>query len=804
MSIMIENQLINKNTIHYHDEIELNETNIHTYYKEVYILVKKNKDMIPIDFYNLNVDEDIYKKVLANLIIYKVSISIILKNTKFLDNILLISNTDIEQFNIFNYTLGIKNIVLPILNINFSDLTLYLNQYTISDSIDNIYKLKLMNNYLDSDKVSSLEYISNMIDNIEESKYWTLTKNCSLSIDHKFKERKIFFNLYRLKNKQVAEELSSLFKNKIKNNLEDYIKDLDTKHKYIDLSVVSNYKIEDKPDISQEHFNQLFTSLTGDQQLLLFTNLMISKKYVHLVINNKYVLNMMLHKMKPMTLLFKYLLSYSWIMLYQEECIKKNNTKTDDTFIFEINTASLLPVFPFIHSKPTENPYMPILVSENGLFSGSNINGIPDNNTIIGTDYINCGICNFDEFVTRMNIFCTNNPNHNLFQDFNFIKYKVAISGSIMAACLQRNHPLMNIFTIKSDVSKYVEYFNEFYSDADVDVMFLAKDNQTFITNVKIFYNQICKNMLKINSLYIDTQLILNKLGYLFVSDKFIQENITKDKLKIKWIKKNINSDEVLEIFKPYYQKLKEEKYNELIKEVNEEEIKEYPEIYNSDDIEFKIYINNRSYKDIDLVYTYKYKITSQYLKHPFELFKINSDDFFSHVSQFHLPCVRAYYNGVNVHLTPSCISAHMTYMNIDYKYVSGSTDILEIINKYRLRGFGTWINQNELGMMFKYCSTIPKWREIFKKPDINDINIFGCIPITSNIFRKNIDKTIYKLPCITNEFNQHLTYIDILKIRNKNIITHPIYDNLKVINKDGSINPIKKWIINFTLDLFN
>ena len=43
MSIMIENQLINKNTIHYHDEIELNETNIHTYYKEVYILVKKIK-----------------------------------------------------------------------------------------------------------------------------------------------------------------------------------------------------------------------------------------------------------------------------------------------------------------------------------------------------------------------------------------------------------------------------------------------------------------------------------------------------------------------------------------------------------------------------------------------------------------------------------------------------------------------------------------------------------------------------------------------------------------------------------------
>ena len=93
----------------------------------------------------------------------------------------------------------------------------------------------------------------------------------------------------------------------------------------------------------------------------------------------------------------------------------------------------------------------------------------------------------------------------------------------------------------------------------------------------------------------------------------------------------------------------------------------------------------------------YKYRITSPHLNHPLEIFKIYGVCQMGIVSQFHLPCVRAFYDGSNVYMTPSCISAHLTYMNIDYKYVSGLNDPMEIINKNRMRGFGTWLNETEI-----------------------------------------------------------------------------------------------------------
>ena len=801
---MIENQLVNKlNSLIYNDDeinIELTPFNINKYYKEVYVLVKQNNEPIPIEFYSLYIDEDIYKQVTSKLIIYKVSISIILKNiSNFFYKIMIKSNTELQPYNIFNYTLGIKNIILPILNINYSDLSIYLNQYSIDNTINNIYKFKLINNYVNNKPTFtySSDYLCNMIENMTESKYWTNQTNCLSTLDKQFIKRKIYFDTRRLSKKDIATQINKLFDSKIKalSEKENYIKDIGDKKNYIDISSLNNYVIEDKTDISYDIFNKLFDSLNIKEQYMLFTNSMISKKYVHLAINNKHILNIMLPRMKPLTCLFKYLLSYSWVMFYYEECIKKSNIKTSDTFIFDIDTASMLPVYPFIHNNPKENPYMPILVSDTELLKFNNIGGIPEYNT--DTLYFkNRGICNLEEFMHRMNIFCTDNPNNNIFDGFDFNKYNVAISGSIMTACLQRNNPLMNTINTNS----FTEYFNEFYSEADIDVMFIAKDNITFINNVNAFYNQICTNILKV--IKTDVKLILNKIGYLFVTDKFIRNNINKDKSTIKWIKNNINSDDVLSLFKPFYKEMQELKYKELINGLSELEIKDleekYPDIYKIFDVEFKIYINNNTSKDIDLVFTYKYKITSEFLKHPFELFKIKYDDFLSSVSQFHLPCVRAYYNG-NVYLTPSCISSHMTYMNIDYKYVSGSTDILEIINKYRMRGFGTWLNNDEFDMMVKYCLNIPHLRTIFSPSLI----IGGPLTLEHKIYqpKSNINYYIQHQILILKQYDSNLSYMEILKIRDGNIIVNELYKNLCMINKNGYINPLKKWMINFTWD---
>ena len=800
MSIMIENQLINKNICQYYDNInevfiELTQSNIEKYYDKVYVLCKKNNEPIPIEFYDLNVNKDIYEKVLSNLIIYKVSISIILNTIKHFNSIIILSDNDIQQFNIFNYSLDIKNIVLPILNINFSDLSIYLDQYNITNTIDNLYKLKLMNYYLEV-KNNNSDYYCNIIDEMKESKYWVQHEHTPSTLDRFFKERKIYFDVCRLKNQTIVNEIKSSLKSNIKllSEKEDYIKDIGTKNNYIDLACLNNYSIENKPDISYNDFNKLFDSLDEKQQFLLFTNSMVSKNYVHLVINNKHILEIMIPRMLPMTCLFKYLLSYSWIMFYYEECIKKTNTKTNDTFVFDIDTASLLPVFPFILSKPKENPYMPLLISDEELDPGNNIGGTSEYDTNDKL-YMNGGICCLIEFNFRMNIFCTGNYNYNIFEDFDFKKYNVAISGSIMTACLQRNHPLMNIFTNQNN--RFVEYFNEHYPDSDIDVMFIAKDIKTFITNVNIFYNQINTNILKINK-STDAKLSLNKLGYLFVSEEFISKNIDKEPSKIRWIKKNINTEEVLILFKPFYEELKDKKYKELVDGLTKEEIekleKEFHDIYKTFDVEFKVYINKKSSKDIDLIYTYKYKITSSFLKHPLELFKIKHDDFISCVSQFHLPCVRAYYNG-NAYVLPSCISAHLTYMNIDFKYMFGSTDIIEIFNKNRLRGFGIWLNKTEIDMIHKYYKNICYKKNMM---DIKgyfggNISLFGE-PIKYSIV--NINNNKYKMNNL-KQYPDNLSYVEILKKR-YNINIDDIYNNLTAIDNNGYIKPLQKWIINY------
>lgn len=799
MTSIIQNQLINKlnYTVHNDDNVPIDITskNIDTYYKEVYILLKRDHDIIPIDFYNLYVSEKLYKNVTSNLMIYKVSISIILKNiSKFFHKLMIKSNTEIESFNIFNYTLNDKNLILPIFNIHYLDLSTYMNQYNITNDIDNIYKLILMNNYLEK-QTHTGDTLFKLINNIHESTYWTCEKNCLINITEQFNKRRITFDIGRLNNTVVINNISKVLKSKILTNDEDYIKDINNKDKkYIDIASFSNYVIEDKPDMNHEIYNKLFDSLNEKEQYFLFTNSMISKKYVHLAINNKHIMDIMVPRMKPMACLFKYLLSYSWIMFYYEECIKKSSLIKTDTCIFDIDTASTLPVFPFFHTKMKENPYMPILVSDQKLLKDTNIGGIPEINNIM---YRNNGICNLKEFIHRMNIFCINDENVDIFENFDFHKYNVAICGSIMTACLQKKHPLMNVI----ENCTFDKYFNEYYYESDIDVMFIAKNIKTFITNVNAFYKQICINMLKTNKKYNDVELILNKIGYLFVTKQFIDKNISKDPSKIKWIMNNINSDEVQEIFKPFYDKLKKEKYQELIQNYTEQEIKtleeEYPDIYKTIGVKFKIYVNNHSAKEIDLAYTFKYNITSKYLKHSFELFKICSNDFFSHVSQFHLPCVRGYYDG-NVYLTPSCISSHMTYMNIDYKYVTGSTDIIEIINKYRARGFGTILNKNEHTTVTNYCLNMPHLKKIFP----TNASINGPIQFNHLLYRpRNELVNKYNLNLYLPSFYNSFSYMKILKAIDPLILVSSLYKNTCVINNDGCINPLKKWIIDYTWD---
>ena len=172
--------------------------------------------------------------------------------------------------------------------------------------------------------------------------------------------------------------------------------------------------------------------------------------------------------------MFQYLFGYAWLRFYMEESIKKSFIKTDDEFIFDIETAALLPVFQMDKGDPHKNPYVPILVSNHSLNPKLNVNSVNIDYDSKSTSH---KICNLEQFRTRFNIFCTNKSDKNLFNNINFSKNKMAITGSIMTACLQYRHPLLNLFNNQSKIDYlYQRFFNEYYAESDIDIMILTDD----------------------------------------------------------------------------------------------------------------------------------------------------------------------------------------------------------------------------------------------------------------------------------------------------------------------------------------
>ena len=829
MSIIQNPFLSNKNITHYdnttNESVILTQLNVAKYYKEVYVLCKRNSDKISSEFYDFQMSKDVYNNVTNNLIIDKFNIKILLNKFHF-DNIIQLSDEQLKPFNIFNHKLESKNLVLPIFNICYKNLISYFNQYVTTNNLQTIYNLKVLNKYFNLNETKKIkDNLENIICNLEESNYWTNYYNTLINNSDKFINRSIHFQSNRMVNRKIAAIINKIIDmpidSKTISKTTDYIRDIDIESKKDDdndiTKIITNkgtslYRINSECEFDKNDINQLFSVLDKKQQFLLFAHLVISKKYCHLVINNEYILDLMQETIHNFAPLFRYLFSYAWIRFYIEENIKNKYMKVTDPFIFDINTASKLPVFPFNHDKPKENPYMPLLIADTELKSNQNVCGVLDYST---KENNLGGIADLTLFKRRLNIFCTGNPNNNLFENVDFTN--IAITGSIMSACLQKYHPCMSIFAKCDNIDlKVLHFFNEYYAKSDIDIIIKISNIKDYIDQVYSLYNQILLNICKFNN---DANpdhihIKLNKSGWLFVSEEFIHKNIHFDHPvddKIKYVFDNINDPLIHNKFKPFYDKLLNDYIN------NTKQSSYHDDMLNFDNVEFKVYLNKHhenSYhnKDIDLSFSYKYNISSPYLLHSLEIFNIFYNDYFSTISTFHLPCVRSYYNGNNVFLTPSCISAHLTFMNLDYKYMTGTKDPLDIINKNRMRGFGTWLNKNEKEIFTKYCNEVPFWNNLYGQ------NIFGPLSLNHKVFRPRLYNMDEYIDC--NYIDTNNRYIDtfpshinfdlfqnISKCVQDKFGSHPIdvtLTDINAIDKDGYITPIKKWIIPFIWELNN
>lgn len=756
----------------------LNIVNISKYFKKVYILILFKNEEIDPKIYCRNIDFNFWKSLSSKLVLDVTTIKIV-KNIKHSHNLVVVNSEELQQFNHFGLELEEKILVLPMFTVSYLNFKKYLRIFEANFKLDDLYNIIfLADNFQSKDEKNSrvnfdsILYLNEIIKNLDESNFWVRKWNCLHTISKSWISRMFKLKVTRnLKDQEIINTIADLRKDK-DNEVNNYIDKIYTEKNFVDAAscLFHNgyklYHISKPSEYKKSEVYMLFTKLNVSQRYYLFCNMLISKTHCHLAINNQDVLKLMMRTIKCFSELFRYLFGYSWLRFLTEEGIKKSRITKNDEFIFDINTASLLPVFPFSLEEIKKNPYFPIKVNDKYLPGNKNIGGISFY-TNGNDDNIGQGIVDLAGFKKRLNIFITGNGTNNIFNNLDMKELKMAITGSAMTACLQKQHPLLVLFKGKNNFNQssefdldYGRFFSEYYPSADVDIMIKSTHPLDFIKKVKVIYNQVVVNVCAFNPSNAEPHHIkirVIRTVYIFLTESFIKNEIEKNSCNYSfdYIMDHLKDEDVVNYFKSISKNKIEKYYEELFEEYNEAELRnlksQHPEIFDFNETDFQIHISNKSLKkeessnddptsseestdqmlnnhEIGINISFKVKIKTNHIQRQLELFQCKGEDFFALVSKFHLPCVRAYYDGSNVYMTPSCITSHLTYMNPDYKYFAGSNDEISIILKYRMRGFGTLLNKKEVDTLVKYSSKVIFWNRLYNLDLDNSETIEDCL----------------------------------------------------------------------------
>jgi hypothetical protein len=744
---------------------DFTQNNLINHYDYIYILTKMNND---IDVNNLllkYIDNYSFQNTLDNMILYKVDKYIIFEDKHFIDMVLINSNI-IEKSNKFKYNLDEEILVLPIFDISFLNIQRYIDTLECKqNTLKNIYNTLVINNHFNiqiTQKNKLYYIISDLIKNMKESMYWTIQSNCIININSDFEKRRFI-----IPKKNYSDIISTI---ELKKKNENYLDIIFQSQNYIKSKKFYFDKVQS--EYSDEDIFNIYNILPEDHKKMFYKKILISKKYCHHILKSAELINEILNvfgKKNYDVDNIRINIGFAWTRLYLEETLKEGFLNTNDDIVFDIHMASRLPNFNLDDNYLYLSPYFISLINRNYVLR--NLHGV-SSDTANNAPTIN----NYVDFKKNLNIFLLNLSPENTFDffgDIDFQKYKMAVCGSIMPACLLENNPLENIFNNKE------EYFNEYYSDSDVDIMIKTKNPYEFIK----LCHDLEKKFYDNHSKFFDTFEInsnINNTIYVYVKKEYISSLFPERCID------DINfSDEII---------------NKLV-DIIEEKYYKYIDTFKCDDKDNNIYnnINKFNKKNINILFfdkdheyyendimiklNIKCHMNSQFWKHQLEIFMIKKNDFMNIVSKFHLPCVRAYYDGNNVYMTPSCISALKTMTNLHYTYFSSNTLPMEIINKYRQRGFGTILNKDEIKMIYLYSLKSEYWKDQYNLKDVcnKQISIFTKhIGINSKFFRPQNRNDVYNYLSV-NISNKYFIF-------NCDIISYKPHYNTYIINKEGDL----------------
>lgn len=861
--ILKEDEIINPffSDINKRDLDSIEQKDLYKYYKSVYILCMKNEyvhNEEALVIFNKILTKEEYNNLNEYFTLQKCSRNLLFNKLHY-ENAKIINKEHLILFE-NSYEFENTEIVVPILEMKQGGVLLYNSLYDTQFNLSELEDiLSLIKYFSVNGNGLVMRNISNKITELKESEFWKNPNNCNLNMTELFNQRSFQYKDIIndkntvLSNKILSNDGDDLLKNvfeKLSNTKNPYElnNDSEKKKSYIDIagalqnSVKRTYYATDPNSLefNRIKINELFSQLSTErEQFDVFNALLVSKDYCHLVLNNNYVLDKMLPIINKYLPLYKYLFGYAWLSFYTEECIFKTKTTRNSRYVFDINTASKLPVFPYCTEDIHQNPYVTVVVSEKCLQSNKNCLSLP-----MIENFDGYGITNLDEFRKRFNIFTNADPNKNILDDIDWSCF--AVSGSIIPACLMKRSPLFDYVTNNNqeEKDKWLTFFNHYYSDSDIDLMCNKDSVFEFMDKVKDVISCIQKNIkgdvaiepIKSMAIIITSHYISERLDHIrdYTGTQWTEEEVIK----------NLGSDLMKEYFYRIYCDAKLEnnrKNRKIYKSDNNQLYNEYYKLSAIDSmninlVTYDIDKNHKQENDSEICYflndfrddnkllnnknllvlkiseNIKFKIKGNGMMHSIETFRVKGGDFFSVVSRFHLPCVRAYYTGENVHILPSCVTALMTGINIEYKYFAGIRDPIDILKKYDTRGFGTLLNKNEKDHMLYYIGNVPKWNTIYKLPsnkkDAMD-QLFGSKEINHDIYKplllKGHARDIYRhqdLKYIKN-INDLVGYYK--EKYNYNAIDSAInMFKLKTINKDGNVEPFKSWVSKAFYEVIN
>jgi hypothetical protein len=269
--------IINQNIIN--DITTLSNKQLIQHFRTLYIISLNNNDFDDCITKNkLTVEE--YNKIKNNLTIKEVSFEL-LKNKLLIDFLTIVHRADLPsscvnkngQIQYFENEI----LVISMLNISSNALDCFIKQYNGVTSFSDIIQCLLINDYLQKNIFYEHNKIIKyqMINNIVEANYWTVSSNCKLNITYQFVSRG--FNL-ALNQKLDDNSVKDIIKKISHTDNNNYLSDIFKKQLYVDASsnIDSNgykkYRINRKnPDIviTRDEFNHILDICMNKKELYL-------------------------------------------------------------------------------------------------------------------------------------------------------------------------------------------------------------------------------------------------------------------------------------------------------------------------------------------------------------------------------------------------------------------------------------------------------------------------------------------------------------------------------------------------------